>query len=215
MMIRATQSPQMKTTEPDISPSHGLESLLYQVLETELGGVEVYETALECVSNNELKEEWQKYLAETKRHVEIARTLLGKLGLDSAAEVTARIPVRTVSDGLVQAMRQAKQQGTPADAQLTATDCVVLAETKDHMNWELVGLLANKADQPIKQSLEEAHEQVEKQEDHHLYHTTGWARELWLKALGLPAALPPPEEVRQVQTAIGAVRAKSRREEMI
>jgi len=34
--------------------------LLYQALETELGGVEVYTNALQCVENDELKEEWEK-----------------------------------------------------------------------------------------------------------------------------------------------------------
>ena len=35
-----------------------VKELLYQMLETELGGVEVYTTALECVSNEDLEEEW-------------------------------------------------------------------------------------------------------------------------------------------------------------
>jgi len=39
--------------------------LLYQALETELGGVEIYTTALRCVVNAELKEEWEKYLEQT------------------------------------------------------------------------------------------------------------------------------------------------------
>ena len=59
-----------------------LKELLYQMLETELGGVEVYTTALECVVNDELEEEWTKYLEQTERHVEILRQLFGKLGLD-------------------------------------------------------------------------------------------------------------------------------------
>jgi hypothetical protein len=193
----------------------GLSGLLYQLLETEIGGVNVYETALQCVSNDELEEEWQKYLEETKRHVEIATSLLKKLGLDPKAEVPARKPVRAVGEGLVTAMKKAKTGGTPEEAQLTAAECVVLAETKDHMNWELIGLIAEKSELSLKKALEEAHEQVEKQEDHHLYHTTGWARELWIEALGLPAALPPPEEIKQVETAIGAARAKNARREMI
>ena len=32
--------------------------LLYQALETELGGVEIYTTAIQCAVNEELKEEW-------------------------------------------------------------------------------------------------------------------------------------------------------------
>src|SRR5262245_35331178 len=28
------------------------------------------------------------------------------------------------------------------------------------------------------------------EEDEHLYHTTGWCRELWIQSLGIPAVLP-------------------------
>ena len=52
-------------------------------------------------------------------------------------------------------------------------------------------------------ALREAHKQVGDQEDEHLYHTTGWGRELWIKSLGMPALLPPPEEQKDVKTAIG------------
>ncbi|PYQ01168.1 MAG: hypothetical protein DMF83_26330 [Acidobacteria bacterium] len=45
--------------------------------------------------------------------------------------------------------------------------------------------------------------------------TQGWARELHLKLLGLPAVLPPPEEEKDVKTAIGAARAKQARKEML
>jgi rubrerythrin len=37
-----------------------VEELLYQALETELGGVQVYKTAIRCAENEELKEEWEK-----------------------------------------------------------------------------------------------------------------------------------------------------------
>ena len=57
--------------------------------------------------------------------------------------------------------------------------------------------------------------EVEEQEDKHLYHTTGWCRELWIESLGLPAVLPPPEKERDVKTAIGAARAKKARREML
>ena len=40
----------------------------------------------------------------------------------------------------------------------------------------------------------------------------GWCRELAIEALGLPAVLPPPEEVKNVETAIGASRAEQQRE---
>ena len=42
--------------------------LLLQSLEHERGGIKVYETALKCVQNDDLREEWEKYLEETQNH---------------------------------------------------------------------------------------------------------------------------------------------------
>ena len=89
------------------------------------------------------------------------------------------------------------------------------SETKDHLNWELIGQIAEKVKGPEAQILKEAYDEVEEEEDEHLYHTTGWARELWIASLGLPAVLPPPEEERDVKTAIGAARAKQARDKMV
>ena len=47
-----------------------LKELLLQSLEHERGGVLVYQTALECVVNKDLRKEWAKYLEQTERHVE-------------------------------------------------------------------------------------------------------------------------------------------------
>jgi hypothetical protein len=92
---------------------------------------------------------------------------------------------------------------------------VVLAETNDHLNWELIGEVAKNASTKVADLLKPAHEQVEEEEDEHVYHTKGWARELWIKSLGLKAALPPPEEVKDVKTAIGAARAQQSRTELL
>ena len=89
------------------------------------------------------------------------------------------------------------------------------SESKDHMNWELIGEVAVTLTGDERKSLEEAHFEVEEEEDEHLYHTMGWARELWLESLGLPAVLPPPEEKKHTKSAIGAERAKQAREEML
>ena len=42
--------------------------LLYQALETERGGIHVYQTALQCTVNANLKKEWQEYLEQTETH---------------------------------------------------------------------------------------------------------------------------------------------------
>ena len=188
--------------------------LLYQALETELGGVQVYTTALRCAQNDDLKEEWEEYLQQTKNHVTIMEDVLTKLDLDPDEETPGRKVVRTIGEALVQSMEMALAEGKPGAAQLVATEAVVLAETKDHQNWHLIGEVAKKAKADVAKVLKEAHEEVEHEEDEHLYHTKGWSRELWIESLGMKAVLPPPEEVKKVETAIGAARAEKARTQM-
>ncbi len=185
-----------------------VEELLLQSLEHELGGVKVYETALRCVQNSDLKSEWQKYLAETQIHVTTLTDVCSALGIDASRESPGRRVVRLVGGALVEAMKLALSAGNPVAAELVACECVVLAETKDHLDWQLIGKCAEHSEGVNAEALSTAYEAIEDQEDEHLYHTKGWCRELWLQSLGIPAVLPPPEEKRQVKTAIGAAKAE-------
>jgi hypothetical protein len=192
-----------------------LAELLYQGLETEKGGIQVYKTALKCVQNDELRQEWEKYLEETTNHERILQDVCAAMGLDANKETPGRKVVRHIGESLVKAMEMALSSGPPEAAELVAAECVVHAETKDHLNWELIGQAVEKLSGAQKKTLKEAYEEVEEQEDEHLYHSTGWTRELWIQALGMPAVLPPPEEEKEVKTAIGAARAKQARKEML
>ena len=107
--------------------------LLYEALETELGGVQVYQTALRCAQNEELKEEWEEYLEQTENHVEIVQRVFERIGLDPEAETPGRKVVRHIGQSLVRAMEMALEASEPAAAELVACECVVLAETKDHL----------------------------------------------------------------------------------
>ena len=185
--------------------------LMYQALETEKGGVQIYTTALRLAINKDLREEWNKYLEQTKNHEQVVSDILTALGLDLDAETPGRKVVRYLGTSLVKTMELASRCADPQAAQIVAAECVVLAETKDHLNWGLIGELAkNSTGDPIS-ILKEAHDQVEPEEDEHLYHTSGWTRELWIEALGIPAVLPPPEEEEDVKTAIEAAKAKQQR----
>lgn len=182
--------------------------LLYQALETEKGSVQIYGTALRCAVDKQLKEEWNEYLEQTKNHVQIVSEILKSMNLDLDAETAGRKVVRYVGTSLVKAMEMALRSTDPESAQIVAAECILLAETKDHLNWELLGRLAANPEDDDGSLLRDACDQVEDEEDDHLYHTTGWARELWIQALGMPAKLPPPEEVKKVKTATGGAKAK-------
>jgi ferritin-like metal-binding protein YciE len=191
-----------------------LKELLLQSLEHERGGVKVYETALKCVQNEDLKEEFEKYHQETEHHVEVLQDVFAQMQLDAEEETPGRKIVRDMGQALVAAMESALGAGDPAAAQIVACECVTIAETKDHLDWELIGQVAKKMSGAEGKALKEAYSEIEDQEDEHLYHSRGWTRELWMEALGLKAVLPPPEERKHVKTAIGAARAEQERGKM-
>jgi hypothetical protein len=184
-----------------------VEELVLQSLEHEKGGVAVYTTAVSCAVNEALKGEWQRYLEQTRTHVTALQKVCKALGIDESRETIGRAVVRDLGKALVAAMQKAQGAGEPAAAQLVACECVVIAETKDHLDWELLGKVAEHLDADG-DVLMAAHDKIEEEEDEHLYHTRGWCRELWIQSLGLQALLPPPEELKQVKTAIGAALAE-------
>jgi hypothetical protein len=207
-----TQTEQEQKQMENISPktAHAVD-LLYQALETEKGGVHIYTTALRCALNDDLKQEWNEYLEQTKQHVQIVSDVLRGMNLDPETETLGRKIVRHIGASLVKAMEMALRGPDLAAAQIVAAECVTLAETKDHLNWGLIGELAKNSSGDEASIIKEAHDQVEPEEDEHLYHTSGWTRELWIEALGMPAALPPPEEQKNVKTAVEAAQAKQQR----
>ena len=135
----------------------------------------------------------------------ILRTKEGKDEWLEAADLSPRF---------AETKEEAAKAGDPAAAQLVAAECVTIAELKDHFNWELIGQCAKAMSGAEGKALKGAHAEVEDQEDEHFYHSRGWARELWMEALGMKAVLPPPEEKKHVKTAIGAARAEQSRTKM-
>src|SRR5689334_1316011 len=178
--------------------------LLLQSLEHERGGIHVYQTAIKCAVREDLRGEWKKYLAQTEAHVDSLTNICETFNLDPFTTTPGTHIVKSLGKALVIAMETALSAGNPRAAQIVAAECVVLAETKDHLDWELIGEAAKSLSGDERELLLEAYEKIEDEEDEHLYHTQGWCRELWLESLGLEAQLPPPEEIEDVATAAEA-----------
>ena len=173
-----------------------LERFLCEALEVETGGAQIYEAAIECAENEELREEWGEYLAQTREHARILRNVCERLGIDAEQRPPGREIARATAEALLDNIRRARESGDSSLAQIVAAEAVTLAEAKDHLDWQLIGLIAkeSKKGDHIGEILQEAFDQVEDQEEEHLFHSTGWARELWAQSLGLDAVFPPPEE---------------------
>ena len=191
-----------------------LKQLLLQSLEHEMGGVKIYETALKCVLNEELKEEWEKYHQETERHVQVLHDLCLQMQIDPEEQTPGRKITHDKGIALIAAMESALGTGDKEAAQCVACESVVMAELVDHSNWELIGEAAKHMAGAEGKAMKQAYKEVEDQEDEHYYHSKGWLRELSLRSLGLKAVLPPPEERKHVKTAIGAARAEQSRKNM-
>jgi hypothetical protein len=188
-----------------------VKELLLQALEHEMGGTKVYETALKCVVNEDLKEEWEKYLEETEKHAQVLHDLCLQMNLDPDEQTPGRKITHDMGASLVAAMEAALGAGDKEMAECVAAECVVHAETTDHFNWQLIGEVAQKMEGAEAKAMKEAYEEVEDEEDEHLYHSKGWLRELSLQGLGLKAVLPPPEEKKHVKSAMGQAKTEQAR----
>jgi rubrerythrin len=186
--------------------------LLLQSLEHERGGVKIYKAAIAAAQRPDLRSEWTQYLDQTEQHVQSLTDICEAFEIDPLTNTPGTQIVKATGTALLQAIEAARAAGDPKAAQLVAAECVVLAETKDHLDWELIGEVAKELTGDQQAIVLEAFERIEEEEDEHLYHTQGWARELWLESLGLPAELPPPEEKEHVTSAAEAQQAKEMRE---
>ena len=191
-----------------------LELMVLEALQTETGGVKVYDKALECVDNAELRAEWRKYRDQTERHREVLLEACAKLGIDPNRRAPGCDIVRATADSLVRNMDIALQSGDRPLAQIVAAEAVLQAKQKDHLNWQLIELAAKEAEGRLAKILKDAREEVEDQEGEHVFRTMRWARELWAESLGIKRVLPPPEEKMDVKPAGGATTAQQARRMM-
>jgi hypothetical protein len=102
----------------------------------------VYGTALKCAQADKLRQEWERYHAQTQSHVQTLQDVCAAVGLDAEEDTSGRAIVRDLGQALVAAMDKALAGGEPAAAQIVACECVVFAETKDHLDWQLIGEVA-------------------------------------------------------------------------
>src|SRR5687767_15585775 len=111
-----------------------VKELLLQALEHEMGGTKVYETALKCVVNEDLEEEWEKYLEETEKHVQVLHNACLQMEIDPDEQTPGRKITHDIGAALVAAMEAALGTGDKEMAECVACEMVVHAELTDHSN---------------------------------------------------------------------------------
>jgi hypothetical protein len=140
-----------------------LRDFLSEMLAVEKGGVKLYERALSDLEHSELEEKLTEFLKQTHRHVELCTSMLeaacgnpdymspGAQAADHKANglTTAEVPPKMMDQNNIENL--------------------VLAETKDHWNWEMLASIAPKiGDTELKRMATKAVSEVRRQEKTHV-----------------------------------------------
>ena len=159
-----------------------LMDVLSEFLAVEMGGQKLYEKALGLVSDSEVRSKFREFHRQTLKHQLVLADVILRLGGNSRAQSPTAKVATEKAQALLKSMDAA---GLSKDqAELNAIENIVLAETKDHADWELIGKIARQStDDRLREVLGAAASEVEQEEDEHLNWTRKKLGELQMEAL--------------------------------
>jgi hypothetical protein len=170
-----------KPASTAISPMW-LKDFLSEMLAVENGGVKLYEKALSDLEHSEHEDKLNEFLQQTRRHVELCTEMLEAAGGDANYQSPGAMAAEHKAEGLISTKVPAEMMD------LNNIENLVLAETKDHWNWEMLASVAAKiGDSELKSMARKAISEVRKQEKMHL----DW-NEQTLSKLAMESAMHPP-----------------------
>ena len=168
-----------------------LKDVLSEFLAVELGGQKLYERALKLVSDSEVQTKFREYHRQTLNHQKVLISIIQKLGGNPKFRSAAAKIAGEKALALLRTMGSAA--GLSKDErQLNAIENIVLAETKDHADWELIGKIARQTTDPkLRDLLGSAAKTVEQEEDEHLNWTRKKLGELKMASLAKGGSATP------------------------
>jgi rubrerythrin len=168
-------------TNAEISNSHMM-NLLSEFLAVEMGGEKLYVKALTLVFDPEVKSKFKEYLDQTRHHQKVLTDIIKRLGGNPKMQSPTAKLAAEKGQALLRSM--IKSGLSKEQKQLNAMENIVLAETKDHSDWELLGKIARQTnDGQLRDVLTPAVKEVEDQEDEHLNWTRTKMAELAMLSL--------------------------------
>ncbi len=159
-----------------------LMDVLSEFLAVEMGGQKLYEKALTLVSDSEVKTKFREFLRQTIKHQKVLTDVIHQLDGNTRTQSAGAKVATEKAQALLRSM---EGNGLSKDqAELNAIENIVLAETKDHADWELIGKIARQSnDDRLREVLGAAASEVEQEEDEHLNWTRKKLGELQMEAL--------------------------------
>lgn len=143
--------------------SQWLRDFLSEMLAVEKGGVKLYQKALDELTHSEYEDKLNEFLRQTERHVELCTAMLTATGADADYQSPGAQAADHKAEGLISTQVPAEMMD------LNNIENLVLAETKDHWNWDMLAAVARKIeDAELKRMALKAIGEVRKQEKLHL-----------------------------------------------
>lgn len=156
---------------------------LSEFITVERGGAKLYQAALQLVRDPEVLDKFREFYEQTRHHEEILTNVIRSLGGDptymsrgarlAQAKAESLLSTMTMSDGV-----------SPKEAEINAMENIVLAETKDYADWELLYKIAHRSsDSKVSSVLKPVVSEVQEQENEHVSWTQQAVARLELAAL--------------------------------
>ena len=171
--------------------------LLSACLVHERCGVHLYRSVAARTTIEALRERYEHFGEETLEHVRLLEELIIATGGNPMYVSPSARATEKAGAGLVEATYLLDGSIDPTTAELAMLEAVVLAETKDHDNWELLAQLASAMNPgDVRTHLEAVSGEVLAQEEEHVT----WARDARAQMLfGLATGgAPMPEPADEV-----------------
>jgi rubrerythrin len=140
-----------------------LNDFLSEMLAVEEGGEKLYQKALDELQHNELRDKLEEFHEETRRHIELVQEMMQAAGVDQGHASPGAEAAQQKAEGLL----STEVEDDLRD--MNNIENLVLAETKDHWNWEMLSSIAARIqERELKTAVGEAVSEVFKQEREHL-----------------------------------------------
>lgn len=188
-----------------------LHDFLSEMHAVEQGGEKLYRKALDQLEHDELRRQLERFHEQTERHVELCIEMMRAAGIEQDYMSPTAKAAEQKAEGLLSTEVEADiaqtppvisaREGSERDFnQLTSLrdqnniENLVLAETKDHWNWEMLSSIAGKIrERELKNVVRKAVSEVRKQERDHLK----WAQDTLSKLAMEKAQQPDVTEVQR------------------
>jgi rubrerythrin len=140
---------------------------LSEFLTVEKGGMKLYKKALDIIKNPEVREKFSQFYEQTRKHEEILTRVIRELGGDPNHMSASAKLAQQKADALLATMNQGGNLSW-RESELNAMENILLAETKDHADWELLSKIVRRTDDhKLSDILGPAVSEVEPEEDDH------------------------------------------------